>query len=489
MKYKLKIIKLYKKFQPFMAKGLILLVLSLVVFAVAEAASRSAYYNPGETLDPSCAPGDTNCSVYPALNIAISKTYAELSSMATAGTLVKGQKYRITDFRTKHLIPNTAVYNTGPTEVLVVEALTASTLKSEAKSESYPQDIIHYELVQSHYWNGVLIDGGDRGWIYYREDTLQNNKVDYDFRNVKWRRWNTQADGLGTWTVLTDNTFPSQDFLTFQNYALTNGNDFNIAGKSNESNPGQNYNNIFFGYCAGNTSKGLFHDNTFLGEAAHNSFGILFNSNILAGGFTYNQIKDNFYNNITQGAFDDNTLDLDFVGYTFPAGTVYGSFIGGFPSTHPALKLWQDSLIDVPQEGGIEYITGGSNFYGTDATGIRKTFAWLESPAFTTPNIGDAAGTSLSVSGDIKNNTAGGGIYIKEGVNATMGVATLVGGTVTVNTTKVTANSRIFLTTQTLGGTIGIQYISARVAGTSFTITSTSGTDTSVIAWHIVEPS
>jgi len=80
------------------------------------------------------------------------------------------------------------------------------------------------------------------------------------------------------------------------------------------------------------------------------------------------------------------------------------------------------------------------------------------------------------------------GIRINEGTNATMGTAVLTAGTVTVNTTKVTANSRIFLTTQTSGGTPGSVYVSARTAGTSFTITSTSGTDTSTVAWLIIEP-
>jgi hypothetical protein len=89
---------------------------------------------------------------------------------------------------------------------------------------------------------------------------------------------------------------------------------------------------------------------------------------------------------------------------------------------------------------------------------------------------------------DIKIGTVGKGLYIKEGANATMGVKTLTGGTAVVATTKVTASSRIFLDNQSLGGTAGFLLISARSAGTSFTITSSSGTDTSVIAWLIIEP-
>ncbi len=93
-------------------------------------------------------------------------------------------------------------------------------------------------------------------------------------------------------------------------------------------------------------------------------------------------------------------------------------------------------------------------------------------------------------SGDVVLGSAGNGFKIKEGTNATMGVATLAAGTVTVNTTKVTANSRLVLTIQALG-TVSIPNaigVTARTAGTSFTITSADATDTSVIAWQIFEP-
>jgi hypothetical protein len=82
-------------------------------------------------------------------------------------------------------------------------------------------------------------------------------------------------------------------------------------------------------------------------------------------------------------------------------------------------------------------------------------------------------------------------VKIKEGTNATMGLATLVAGTVTVSTTKVTANSRIFLEVQSLGGVsvANAIAITARSAGISFTITSASVIDTSSVAWIIIEPS
>jgi hypothetical protein len=90
--------------------------------------------------------------------------------------------------------------------------------------------------------------------------------------------------------------------------------------------------------------------------------------------------------------------------------------------------------------------------------------------------------------GDLSISTAGKGINVKEGSDARQGASILVAGTVTVSTTAVTANSRIFLTCQDGGGTPAFEYISARTSGTSFTITSLSATDTCLVAWEIFEP-
>lgn len=99
-----------------------------------------------------------------------------------------------------------------------------------------------------------------------------------------------------------------------------------------------------------------------------------------------------------------------------------------------------------------------------------------------------AAGVS-SFNGDVKLSTVGNGLYIKEGSNATSGLATLAAGTVVVSTTKVTAVSRIYPAGQ--GGTItnlGSYSITARTPGTSFTISSSNVLDTNTVAWVIIEP-
>jgi len=101
----------------------------------------------------------------------------------------------------------------------------------------------------------------------------------------------------------------------------------------------------------------------------------------------------------------------------------------------------------------------------------------------------DSPAYKLDVRGDIAVNSVGSGLRVKEGTNGTMGVATLTGGTATVATSAVAASSRILLTIQAPGGTVGSVYIASRIAATSFVIQSTSGSDASTVMWLIVNPS
>jgi hypothetical protein len=98
-----------------------------------------------------------------------------------------------------------------------------------------------------------------------------------------------------------------------------------------------------------------------------------------------------------------------------------------------------------------------------------------------------AANTFGLTTCDLDIVTAGRGVKVAEGSNAKQGTTALVGGSAVVANTSVTATSRIFLTSQADGGTPGWLRVSARTAGTSFTITSSSGTDTSTVAYEIFE--
>jgi hypothetical protein len=120
----------------------------------------------------------------------------------------------------------------------------------------------------------------------------------------------------------------------------------------------------------------------------------------------------------------------------------------------------------------------------------RRAAWWNPGQAFVVAQLGytpaNKAGDTFS--GDVVLGTPGLGLKIKEGSNARMGVATLVAGTVTVNTTAVTNSSRIMLSGQNASGTHGHLNVSARTAGTSFSITSSDAGDTRTVAWIIFEP-
>lgn len=142
------------------------------------------------------------------------------------------------------------------------------------------------------------------------------------------------------------------------------------------------------------------------------------------------------------------------------------------------LAITYQGLVIAPDNGTANVIKWSTDNVGAIGTGSKD------------PNIIYSGTSGISSRGDIKITTAGKGLQIKEGANAKMGVASLVAGTVTVSTTAVTANSRIFLTKQESGTPValGSVRVSARTAATSFDISSDNALDTSDVAWMIVEP-
>lgn len=129
---------------------------------------------------------------------------------------------------------------------------------------------------------------------------------------------------------------------------------------------------------------------------------------------------------------------------------------------------------------------GSNAVFNVDGTGaLAGTGATFSSRVNINGAVDDGS-TALRVAGNVSLTTAGNKLNIATGTNASVGLATLVGGTVTVSTTAVTSNSGIMLTCRTVGGTQGMLRISAITGGTSFVITSSSATDTSQISWLII---
>lgn len=127
---------------------------------------------------------------------------------------------------------------------------------------------------------------------------------------------------------------------------------------------------------------------------------------------------------------------------------------------------------------------------GSNAKGIYQTGSSLTNNFVGKTRIGDTTtpDDALEVTGNLELTTAGNKIKIATGSNASVGTATLVAGTVTVNTTAVTTSSIIFISYNTLAGTPGsIEAPTASIVnGTSFVINSSSVVDTSTVNWWIV---
>lgn len=140
------------------------------------------------------------------------------------------------------------------------------------------------------------------------------------------------------------------------------------------------------------------------------------------------------------------------------------------------------TYVPVIKNSAPAFTTGVLNATTVNTTDLNAT-------GFSALAAAQTSGNFTCFGSELKIGTVGGVLKIAEGANATSGVATLAAGTVTVATTKVTANSRIQVTIQSLGTVTAPKAVgvTARNPGTNFTITSADNTDTSVIAWHIIE--
>jgi len=160
-------------------------------------------------------------------------------------------------------------------------------------------------------------------------------------------------------------------------------------------------------------------------------------------------------------------------------------------TTLAALTQTGTTLINASGAGVTTIGTGGTGATNIgNATGNTVVTGSLRTTTTLTASLGAITATN----GNLVLGTAGNkilstsvGTTTAAGANS-FGSVALVGGTATVATTAVTANSLIFLTCQALG-TVAVASalcVSAKTGGVSFVITASQGTDTSTIAWFIV---
>jgi hypothetical protein len=138
----------------------------------------------------------------------------------------------------------------------------------------------------------------------------------------------------------------------------------------------------------------------------------------------------------------------------------------------------------------------GSGFVASPATGtITFTLGCNDIHQFRNganlASVGDAL-SAIDFNGNFVAKRIGTGLMIREydGLIDRMGQATLgTGGVVVVANTSITSRTRIFLTVQTLSGVTVPQAVAvtSRVNGTSFTITSASTADRSIVSYLLIE--
>jgi hypothetical protein len=292
-----------------------------------------------------------------------------------------------------------------------------------------------------------------------------------------------------------DNTFVGSD--SGNSNITGNYNTFLGSGAGDKNTTGAN--NTFLGYNSGFSNIGGI-DNTFVGYQSGNANTTGANNTFLGYNSGFSNIGgiDNTFIGSNSGFSNTNGVVNTFVGFQSGQNNTTGvtnTFLG---ANSGAVNIGGNDNTFVGYQSGHSNTTGLENtFVGRDSGITITTGTGCVCIGYIADTGSNALVNSIAIgSGAIisNNNSWVIGILgtkqnIFEGANAAMGTSNLgAGGTILVNNTLVTANSRIFLTTQVPGGVVGGVYISARVAATSFTIQSTNVADTSTVAWEIKEP-
>lgn len=156
-----------------------------------------------------------------------------------------------------------------------------------------------------------------------------------------------------------------------------------------------------------------------------------------------------------------------------------------------------DAAAPVAQSHSVQsVVTGTSNTAGANrtfegsigtGTGTGGSIIFQTAPAGSTGTAQNALATALTISGEGNLVQPVAKTYsVASGTNQRAGNAVLVGGTVTVTNSTVTANTLVMHARKTIGGTVGnMRYTTS--AGNSFTITSDQAADTSTVSYFLIE--
>ncbi len=302
----------------------------------------------------------------------IPKTHAQLYALVSNEELIPGANYLISDYRTTYTQPVSNFAMQGDMEPLVVRAVSTSEFDPVAVSTLHPKDIIYYDINSSQ----SRVPGCTKGYIYRRIDTILNNDLPFDFRQVKFRRWKITSAGSypnsgyaspqsTTFNGLSVDANDYNDYYFFNGLASTYYNNKIEANQSNllaECNSvvdggfqdnkvasafkgntistdfkrntimglfqfniirGQCADNVFHTTVNNNYIDSYFQSNIFLGYFTTNVIGVHFKSNMLHKSFMANTIGIYFRDNLIRGSFTNNEIDDQFKLNEVLSGLVY----------------------------------------------------------------------------------------------------------------------------------------------------------------------
>ena len=193
------------------------------------------------------------------------------------------------------------------------------------------------------------------------------------------------------------------------------------------------------------------------------------------------------FRNLGSANFDISDLTNARVGFTFVIASGRNDLILGGNTPGPAASGFlraSDSSAGTDQAGSNLTINSGR---GTGA-GAASTISFQLPTVLASGTTGQTWSNAVQFNGTNGFNFGLGGATGTNFKRIRNGRATLVAGSVLVSDIYVTTNTRIVLSVYTPGGVQGFLSTGTRVAGTSFTISSTSVTDTSVVDWVSLEP-
>jgi hypothetical protein len=399
-------------------------------------------------------------------------TYSALTGLKAVTGLNPGQYYRISDFHLtwrNQSINDTGVKSGLAPEPLIVLALSGNRISHEAKSETYPQDTVYYDVDASGSYSWGTINNNTpipnfKGWIYRRIDHKLNIDIGWDWRNITVNCCRPIVTGVAMWTGTTN----------YNQFSVVRGTDINNTGKlyysSLNSNSGNDWTDTdwwlpvsdftegdtyfvtdeSYGFLAYNKngylvnlppktgtriqqptftssliSQGTFsltdcdnikieggHSNVFFGSNINsNTIGNSFKYNTLGNNFIYNTIGNNFsYNTI--GNFNANTIGNSFYSNTirnnFYSNTIGNNFYSNTIGNNFSYNTIGNDFKSNIIEEYFDYNTIGNSFYYNS---IRYGFESNTIGNFFRYNTIEQGFSNSFIGNDFYSNIIGGNSY------------------------------------------------------------------------------